>query len=142
MKQISKQRLGNKCAKKLDIPVERSHPDYMKYYRIARKEIVKNAADKWSENNAELKQEQWRNWYNRNKVKQKIKYQFEKAEKLKRMPSWADRKAIANFYENCPEDHHVDHIIPLRGKTVSGLHIIENLQYLHAKENLKKGNKF
>lgn len=55
---------------------------------------------------------------------------------------WADQKAIEEFYANCPEGYEVDHIIPLCGKLVSGLHVENNLQYLPAEENLKKGNRY
>lgn len=58
------------------------------------------------------------------------------------IPLWAEKNKIVEFYRNRPEGHHVDHIIPLNGKTVSGLHVLANLQYLSAAENLSKSNKF
>jgi len=65
-----------------------------------------------------------------------------RAAKLSRTPAWANQEAIKFFYESCPEGCHVDHIIPLQGKNISGLHIENNLQWLPAKENLKKSNKY
>ena len=62
--------------------------------------------------------------------------------KIKRTPLWADNQKILEFYKNRPEGMHVDHIIPLHHKLVSGLHVENNLQYLSDTDNLIKSNKF
>ena len=59
-----------------------------------------------------------------------------------RIPAWADLEKINLIYSLCPNGYHVDHIIPLQGETVCGLHVENNLQYLTAAENLAKSNKF
>lgn len=65
-----------------------------------------------------------------------------RARLLEAIPPWADLDKIKQIYARCPEGHHVDHIIPLKGVNVCGLHVESNLQYLTAEENLKKSNKF
>jgi hypothetical protein len=70
-------------------------------------------------------------------------YQKTRKKRVKQAtPSWADLVAIRKFYYNCPEGYHVDHVVPIKGKTVSGLHVLNNLQYLQALPNLRKSNKF
>ena len=59
-----------------------------------------------------------------------------------RTPKWADRTKLVEFYKGCPDGYHVDHVIPLRGNIVSGLHVAENLQYLPARENISKSNRY
>lgn len=80
--------------------------------------------------------------YDRNYGKIRERSSRYKSERSLRVPPWSQKGLIQQFYEDCPEGCHVDHIVPLRGKEVSGLHVIENLQYLTAKDNLSKGNKY
>ena len=138
--------------------------------RAEKNKLLKDKQDKWSaenkervnavtrwryHNNIEAQRERSRNKYlfNRDKVVQtnnawmaknpKIGNHYaakRRAAKRQRTPIWADINAIKDFYAKCPEGYHVDHIIPLRGKTVSGLHVLNNLQYLPASENQKKFN--
>jgi len=75
-----------------------------------------------------------------------------RANKRNRTPIWANKDhlwMIKEAYELAilraklfGFEWHVDHIIPLNGKLVSGLHVIENLQVIPGKENLLKNNKY
>lgn len=60
-----------------------------------------------------------------------------------RTPSWANLHKISEIYRRASKlGMTVDHIIPLRGKTVSGLHVENNLRIISQHENDSKGNKF
>ena len=60
-----------------------------------------------------------------------------------RTPAWADLDQIKVVYIYAAFlGLEVDHVIPLQGKTVSGLHVYENLQLLAKSENVAKSNRF
>ena len=83
-------------------------------------------------------------WFKNNRQKHNLKEANRRAKKLNATPKWLskeDKIKIKEIYMTCPDGWHVDHIIPLQGKDVSGLHVPWNLQHLPAKENIIKGNK-
>lgn len=63
-------------------------------------------------------------------------------------PVWADLEEIKEIYRAAAQVtaatgtmHHVDHIVPLRGRTVCGLHVACNLRVIARIENIAKGNR-
>lgn len=97
----------------------------------------------------ECVKEQAKAWKESNKSKVSAKVMKRHCGKLQRTPNWlskADNFEIECIYKYCGAlreigfDYHVDHIVPLRGKDVSGLHVPWNLQVISAKENISKGN--
>lgn len=80
-------------------------------------------------------------WKRENRKTEAARWMAYQCRKTKATPLWADLTKIKQIYLNCPEGYEVDHVIPLHGKTVSGLHVETNLQYLTRSENAAKGNK-
>jgi hypothetical protein len=103
----------------------------------------------WREKNAEYDKARCLKWQKSNMPRAIAGIAKRKAAMLQRTPKWADMEAIVAFYDKAREltqltgiRHEVDHIIPMQGKKVSGLHIAENLRVITSVENRKKGNRF
>ena len=115
-------------------------PDYKRYISSYNKEfresewyknyqksaVVKDIQKRYRQENPEL----YRMWHSVCKANRKLRI------------AKFGQEGIRKFYKECPEGMVVDHIIPLQGKRVSGLHVIWNLQYLTPAQNMSKGNKY
>ena len=129
------------------------------------KELTKERASKWQKDNIERKREiraEWRNkniakhnaynreWWSENKDKRAAYEGKRRAIQIQRTPAWdSDAHLIIAKYQLAAMlskasgiPHHVDHIIPLQGRKVSGLHVFSNLRVIPGSDNVKKSNSF
>ena len=63
--------------------------------------------------------------------------------RARRVPGWADQEKILSIYREkarlADQNYDIDHIVPLNGALVCGLHVQDNLQIISASENRSKG---
>ena len=140
-----------------------SSKEYFAEYRAKNRDTLREYKRAWRAANQEKQRQKTAEYYklNQEKIKQ---YQLEykkkhpakinalgrkrKHGKNKRTPIWLtdiDYERIETQYKLSDiltkltgQRYHVDHIIPLHGKLVSGLHVPSNLQVIPAIDNLKK----
>ena len=102
----------------------------------------------WHERNPEYLKEH----YKANKVRYVAARARRRAAQESATPAWLtaiDKAMIQEMYDVSAArfvqtgiKHHVDHIVPINGKKVSGMHVPWNLQVITAQENLSKGWRF
>lgn len=120
-------------------------------YAEKNKEACRQRVAAWREANKAKMQAARKAWREKNKAKDLANTRMRQLGKKNRTPSWlsddevwmmdeaytlaAERTKLFGF----PWD--VDHVIPLHGEQVSGLHVPWNLQVIPGVENSRKGNR-
>ena len=120
-------------------------------WKQANKEHVAKKDKAYAGANPEKRTQARKKWIANNPGKDAACKKLNSQARKKRLPTWLsedDKWMIEQAYEIAALrtkmfgfSWHVDHIIPLNGKRVSGLHIPTNLQVIPAVDNLRKSNR-
>lgn len=116
------------------------------------KELFSARVRAYREQNPEKIKASRKNWEKENAGRRREHVAFRRAMKKKATLSWltkAHREKMVLYYKLAKKlskinnmAYHVDHIVPLQGSNVCGLHVPWNLQIIPATENLSKYNSF
>lgn len=124
--------------------------EFHKTYYPLNKEKISARTVEWQRSNKEKYSAKSRRWYENNKEKSFANSAKYRASKSMACPAWLDEKMmkeIEALYQKAHKisketgvAHEVDHIVPLRGGIVCGLHVPWNLQVITQFENRSKRN--
>jgi hypothetical protein len=131
--------------------IEKARKSWAAWAKANPEKIKANTAERYK-NNPDKQKAASAAWDKANPGKATAKSNKRRSAKLQRTPAWLtpfDLLKIKCIYQvaamrtrESGEVWHVDHIIPLQGKNVSGLHVPSNLQIIRGVENLKKNAQF
>ena len=126
--------------------------EHQKLYASRHPEKIVEKTIRWKKNNPERAAEISRKTRQKNKARIVANKAAYRASKKSRTPGWLspiDMLKIKCIYQMAAmysrengEKYEVDHVIPLSGKFVSGLHVPGNLQIIRASENRLKNNRY
>lgn len=124
------------------------HAEYVKKSKQKKPELYHLFSKAWVERNPEKRKQLVHKYYDKNKAKVLACVNLRRTRLLQACPWWVDIKEITRIYSQRRKisldtgvPHHVDHIVPLRGKSVCGLHVPWNLRIIPATDNRRKGSR-
>jgi hypothetical protein len=133
---------------------KQNNPDMHKRYYAENKERISEINRQSYIRNVEKRKSKVAEWVVKNRGKSNAIKKAYKETKTNALPKWvAEDLDMMWVIDECYDlavlrskvtgiKWHVDHVVPLRGKTVCGLHVPWNLQVITASQNCSKSNKF
>jgi hypothetical protein len=124
-----------------------------KRYSFINRNKISETGKKWAKENPDKVAAKTKRYSTSEKGKYQVRSMNKKrkAASKKATPRWLtseERAQMASAYrmradieKSTGQIYHVDHIIPLRGETVCGLHVPWNLRLLDSVENMRKSNR-
>ena len=123
---------------------------YTRTYYETNRDLVMTKTYAWIEKNRDRHNQKCNRWAKLNKGSVNARTARRYASKTQATPKWLtvddhwmikEAYALAKIREKMLGGHwEVDHIYPLRGKLVSGLHVPTNLRVIQRHENRRKSN--
>lgn len=118
-------------------------------WQLANPAKTKANKDKWLEANRPAKYAASAAWRKANPGKRAAYVRARQSRQRHAVPAWANSFFIEQAYDIAAKRSaatgikwHVDHIVPLQGRNVCGLHVEHNLQVIPARVNIRKHNKW
>ena len=125
--------------------------EYSKAYKARNKDAIAERSKLYALQNPEKRKATMQSYRQKNKSSEAENVRRRQARLLQRTPKWLtvddiwmmrEAYSLAQLRtEMFGFTWHVDHVLPLQGKTVSGLHVPQNLQVIPWFDNLSKANK-
>lgn len=112
-------------------------------YRESDKAHYLSVKRAWVMRNGDKRKATVRKYHSSRHVEDLMRVRKRQASKVRATPAWADESAMRAIYEEARRlGLHVDHLVPLRGKTVCGLHCEANLRPAEPTANKAKSNRW
>ena len=143
---------NSECKRQYSLANKEKETLRLKKYVLENKEKVNLAKRKWRAANKDKQHALSSAWVEVNRGRYNYLHSKRRAAKLNATPKWLTREdycLMSDYYMMAKElekvfpwGQQVDHIIPLQGKTVCGLHVPNNLQILSVWQNQTKNNTY
>ena len=134
------------CQKEWVRKWHQNNPESAQEWNRKNREHLNELARKWRKENPERAHKSTVKWAKKNRHIMRDIQNRRRVDK-RASPAWRDKEKIYSVYLEQERliqaglDVHVDHIVPLEGENVCGLHVEYNLQIMTASANYRKKNK-